>query len=178
MQHKRNSAGVREVGVSQEKLLFSSHRTDKTGIISFFLLPLNTSLLPEVQQPFYSHEENTERSWPLTSIEPLSQWATLRTLRPHTLISFSGGRHALHFKLRWIFLSYFKKYLFIHAGQREGGRDIGRGRSRFTMRSPMQDLIPGPWHHDLSWRQMLNQLPHPAAPVFYCLLPNWSNNIS
>ena len=29
----------------------------------------------------------------------------------------------------------------------------------------MWDLIPGPWDHDLSQRQMLNQLSHPGAPI-------------
>ena len=39
--------------------------------------------------------------------------------------------------------------------QRES-RDIGRGRSRLPVGSLMQDLIPGPWDHDLSQRQTLN----------------------
>ena len=30
--------------------------------------------------------------------------------------------------------------------------------------SPMQGSVPGPWDHDLSWRQTLNQLSHPGAP--------------
>ena len=30
--------------------------------------------------------------------------------------------------------------------------------------SPMRSLIPGPWDHDLSGRQMLNWLSHPGAP--------------
>ena len=39
---------------------------------------------------------------------------------------------------------------------RERGRDIGRGKSRVPIGSPMQDLISGLWDHDLSQRQMLN----------------------
>jgi len=30
--------------------------------------------------------------------------------------------------------------------------------------SPMWDLIPGPWDHDLSRRQTLDPLSHPGAP--------------
>ena len=39
--------------------------------------------------------------------------------------------------------------------QREPERVIGRGRSRLPTGSLMQDLIPGPWDHTLSQRQML-----------------------
>ena len=45
-------------------------------------------------------------------------------------------------------------YLFMRDTER--GRDIGRGRSRLPVGSPMQDSIPGPWDHDLSQRQILN----------------------
>ena len=41
----------------------------------------------------------------------------------------------------------------------------GRGRSSlYWARSLMWGLIPGPWAHDLSWRQTLNWLSHPGAP--------------
>ena len=40
--------------------------------------------------------------------------------------------------------------------ERKRCKDIGRGRSRLHTRSPMWDSIPGPQHHDLSQRQMLN----------------------
>ena len=35
-------------------------------------------------------------------------------------------------------------------------RDLGRGRNSLPVTSPMWDLIPGPWDHDLSLRQTLN----------------------
>ena len=41
-------------------------------------------------------------------------------------------------------------------------RDISRGRSRLPVGSPMRDSISGPWDHDLSQRQMLNQLSEPS----------------
>ena len=44
------------------------------------------------------------------------------------------------------------KSLFIH----ERHRVRGRGRSRLSVESPMQDLILGTWDNDLSQRQMLN----------------------
>ena len=34
--------------------------------------------------------------------------------------------------------------------------DIGRGRDRLPVGSPMWDSIPGPWDHNLSQRQMLH----------------------
>ena len=42
---------------------------------------------------------------------------------------------------RKLFLKRF--YLFIHERHRERGRDIGRGRSRLPMGSPVQNSIPG-----------------------------------
>ena len=45
--------------------------------------------------------------------------------------------------------------------------EVQREREKQTPRwagSPMWDLIPRPWVHDLSWRQTLNQLSHPGAP--------------
>ena len=47
-------------------------------------------------------------------------------------------------------------YLFIHERRRERGRDIGRGRSRPSVGSPMRNSIPGSRDHTLSRRQMLN----------------------
>ena len=39
---------------------------------------------------------------------------------------------------------------------RETGRDIGKGRSRLPIGSPMWDSIPGLWDYALSQKQMLN----------------------
>ena len=39
----------------------------------------------------------------------------------------------------------------------------GRGRSRLPVKQ--QGSIPGPWDHDLSQRQILNQLSHRATPI-------------
>ena len=59
----------------------------------------------------------------------------------------------------------FLKILFIYSRETIRGRDTGRGRSRFPVRSLMWHLIPGPWDHDLSQRQILNHWGHPGAPV-------------
>ena len=53
--------------------------------------------------------------------------------------------------------------------EREKGRDVGRGRSTLQAGSPMWDSIPGPQDHDLSRRQMLNQLSLPGAACFNIL---------
>ena len=65
---------------------------------------------------------------------------------------------------------FLKKILFIWHKERErenkqgewvSGR--GRGRSKLPRAGiPMWDSIPEPQDHDLSWRQMLNQLSHPG----------------
>ena len=59
----------------------------------------------------------------------------------------------------------FFKVLFIHERHTETGRDIGRGRTRIPVGSPMQGSVPGPWDHNMSQRQTLN---HGAIQV----LPN------
>ena len=46
--------------------------------------------------------------------------------------------------------------------ERERGRD--RGRSRLPVRSPMWDLIPGPWNHTLSQRQTNSTAEPPRGP--------------
>ena len=52
------------------------------------------------------------------------------------------------------FTLFFKKKLFIRERhterEAEKGRDTGRGRSRLSAGSLMQDLIPEPQDHDLS----------------------------
>ena len=47
---------------------------------------------------------------------------------------------------------------------RLAGRRRGRGRLPCWMGSPTWVLIPGPWDHYLSQRQMLNWLSHPGSP--------------
>ena len=53
----------------------------------------------------------------------------------------------------------FFKILLIYSWetQRERGKDIGRGRTRFPVGSPIWDLIPGLQDHALSSRRMLNR---------------------
>ena len=51
----------------------------------------------------------------------------------------------------------FLIYLLMRQRERERGRDTGRGRTRLPARSPMQNLILGPWDHALSQRQILNR---------------------
>ena len=51
---------------------------------------------------------------------------------------------------------FLRFYLFTHERHRDRGRNIGRGRSRLLVGSPMWDSTPGPWDHNLSQRQMLD----------------------
>ena len=57
----------------------------------------------------------------------------------------------------FLFVSFLKRFnLFILERHREGGRDIGRRRSRLPVGSLMQGSIPGPRDYDSSQKQMLN----------------------
>ena len=49
-------------------------------------------------------------------------------------------------------------YLLIDERNTERRRDTGRRISRLPAGSLRQDSIPGPWDHDLSQRQVLNQV--------------------
>ena len=69
--------------------------------------------------------------------------------------------------------SSFLKTLFIWERERErkaqaGGGAEGEADSPLS-KKPNAGLIPGPWDHDLSWRQMLN---HWATQLLY--LNHWS----
>ena len=67
---------------------------------------------------------------------------------------------------------------FIYLTERGGEHSMGSTRQRerekqapCRARSPMMwGSIPGPWDHDLSQRQMLNQLNHPGAPTLLVLI--------
>ena len=91
------------------------------------------------------------------------------------LTFYVGGRLVVHVELVYAF--FLKKdfiYLFMRDTKRV--RDIGRGRSRLPVGSPMQNSIPGLWDHALSPRQMLNhwatQVPWymPFLTMCLCLL--------
>ena len=77
-----------------------------------------------------------------------------------------------HNFLMKIYLFILRFYLFIReSGQERAstGRQNGRQRQREKQapgqeRNQMRDLIPGRWDHDLSQRQLLNQLSHPGVP--------------
>ena len=59
------------------------------------------------------------------------------------------------------------KISFIHERHKERGRDIGRGRSRFLVRSLMWVSVPGPQDHDLSQRQILNHRATQVSLTFF-----------
>ena len=66
-------------------------------------------------------------------------------------------------------IEYFFNISFIYLRETEHKR-VDRQRKNekqtpYWAGSLMWGLIPGPWDHDLSLRQMLNQLNHPSAPI-------------
>ena len=90
---------------------------------------------------------------------------------------YEFGELCLVEKISFYFFFFFFKILFVYSWERERSRDIGRGRSRLPVGSPIWDLIPGPWDHDLSWRQMLNHWAT-GCPSLICLIAsscNWTS---
>ena len=69
---------------------------------------------------------------------------------------------------RWLWHFFERFYFFIHERHTERGRDIGRGRSRLPMGSPVWDSIPGPQDHALNQRQTFHTL-NPIPVTFYRL---------
>ena len=83
--------------------------------------------------------------------------------------------HSLSCSMPWnitiLFFLFFKNILFIYLKERvrEWAVGRGRGKERETDSPPSRQLhtglISGPGDHDLSWRQLLNWLSHPSAPL-------------
>ena len=69
--------------------------------------------------------------------------------------------------LKYLFIYCLRFYLFETVRELEQGEGQ-REREKQTPHwagSPMCGLIPGPQDHDLTWRQQVNQLSHPGAPI-------------
>ena len=60
---------------------------------------------------------------------------------------------------------FFKDFIYLFERERAGGGEGAEkeGEADTPLRSPMWGFIPGPQDHDLSRRQLLNQLSHPSA---------------
>ena len=93
---------------------------------------------------------------------------------PTTSLSCSACLPPHHGCQQWISYNYSlkKKKDFIYLWKRmstwtEGGTEgEGEAGSQLSREPDMGwGSIPGPWDHDLSWRQMLNGLSRPSAPV-------------
>ena len=79
---------------------------------------------------------------------------------------------------------FLKKILFTYLTERQKSRERerehkqgqqkGEGEAGSPLRwEPMlPGSIPGPWNHDLGWRQMLNWFTHLGAPEMIFLKPN------
>ena len=71
----------------------------------------------------------------------------------------------------WFFLFQFFKKDFIYLIESEQERKQKQGQREREKQAPhwaeslMWGLIPGPWDHDLSLRQLLNQLSHLGPPL-------------
>ena len=116
---------------------------------------------------YYISMSCTCHSW-LTWVE--ISIMTNKSLKPDSVSTQSRSLSTNLFRemTRWsgnfVFLGF---YLFIHERHTERGRDICKGRSRFPRGSLMQDLIPGPGDHVLSWRHSTTEPPrHPGQAKF------------
>ena len=105
---------------------------------------------------------------------PFSKWCTFHIRKGQK----RGLKKVPCFLFVFIFF-FLRLYLFIW--QREHA-NTSRGSHRQREREKqaphwagnlMQGLIPGPWDHNLSWRQMPNQLSHPGAPNCVYLFDLW-----
>ena len=64
------------------------------------------------------------------------------------------------------FNNFLKNFIYLTeqaGGVAEGEREAGSLAEQGA--SQTRGSIPGPWDHDLSGRQKLNQLSHPSAPL-------------
>ena len=95
-------------------------------------------------------------------------------LNAHHPVTPSPHPHSLQ---QTCFVLFLRFYLF--DGEESTGRGTvgrghsGRGRGRSGLpaaQSRMWGSNPGPWDHDLSWRQMLNRLIHPGTSVCFLWL--------
>ena len=78
------------------------------------------------------------------------------------------------FNVLW-FDCFLKDFIYLFERETEIVTEIAKESTREEERekqtpcsagSPMQGSISGPWDHDLSWRQMLKWLSHPAIPIY------------
>ena len=82
------------------------------------------------------------------------------------------------FICKWHFIFFLRFYLFEREREREREQG-GEGQREKVKQIPcragswMRGSIPGTWNHELSWRQMLNQMSHPGAPVSDILKLKW-----
>ena len=74
-----------------------------------------------------------------------------------------------------VYFIFFLKILFIWQRETQRGREHKEGererekQASHRAGSPMRGSIPGPWAHDLSWRQRLNDWVT-QAPLFIRIL--------
>ena len=101
-------------------------------------------------------------SWVMSDLKSQQQESTSGVWRLLTL-------HIFFFVIILIHLCYFI-FLRFHLLEREHKQgEWQRQREKQApcwAGNPMWGLIPGPWDHNLSLRQMLNWLSHPGAPIF------------
>ena len=82
-------------------------------------------------------------------------------------IKTTGKMISMHIQKKDFFLLsgfflFVKIFIYLFERAQPGGATEGEAGNLLS-REPMQGLIPGPWDHDLSQRQMLNQLRYPGT---------------
>ena len=105
-------------------------------------------------------------------------------MHKHSMRFFFGDANNNN-RMHWL-ISFLRFYLFIWEResmswrQRMEAEAEREKQTRHWAGGLTRDLIPGPWDHNLSWRQTLNPLSHPGSLVliifFQVCLSNLSNN--
>ena len=117
-----------------------------------------------LQRPF-----NTQWAWKqsfrlLAGLTVLEDSGRRDKTKPHDKQSWPGNINVIP----WQTL-FFLKILFIWERESKSGEERqSEMESRLPAQQrhplPMKGSIPGPWDHDPSWGQTLNQLSHPGNP--------------
>ena len=108
--------------------------------------------------------------FPYTLLEYCSCFSVLN-LQSFIYINYLSSQTSVAF----VFLNFLKDFIYLREREREwehiqvGGGAEGEGETGSSLsRKPNEWVsIPRSQDHDLSWRQMLKQLSHPGAPVFF-----------
>ena len=161
--------------------------------ISTYTCPKNVNCTPVLSVPITEWGSRVIIYPPTISLMPHHMWYMVDSqprytlLVPALLFCTQTWKHFVAYSSHLVttlpqmpssFFFFFFKIFYLSERERES-TNMGKGqreREKQTpprSRKPMYGSIPGPWDHDLSWRQTLNQLSHPGTPPNAFLIMFW-----